>query len=68
MAKNPENPCGSTQHDEHLCYLVSQGFHIEEQQEYEALVDSPAYCCAKCGRVANSPCNLCKAVKMEICD
>ena len=63
-----ESPCGSELHDEHLCYMVSQGMHKQDPARYESLVNSPAYCCARCGRVANHSCSLCKPVEMQACD
>ena len=54
--------CKSDSHNKHLCYMVSQGFHVSEGDEFEALVKNPAYKCSHCGRVANSDNNLCVPV------
>lgn len=46
-------------HTEHLCYMVSQGFHVSDEQEFKVLVENPRYKCKRCGRVAASRANLC---------
>ena len=51
--------CTSETHSEHLCYIVSQGFHLTEVQQYKALVAEPKYRCGRCGREARSSGNLC---------
>ena len=45
--------------DEHLCYLVSQGFNISDEQEFMALIEDAQYRCDHCGRHAKSDTNLC---------
>ncbi|MHC4330580.1 MAG: hypothetical protein ACYSWW_20940 [Planctomycetota bacterium] len=54
---NLECSCGS--YDHHLCYLMSQGFHLSDEQEYKALIEDPEFQCGHCGRKANSNENLC---------
>ncbi len=51
-------------HTEHLCYMVSQGFHISDEAEYKALVEEPRYRCKRCGRVAGSDASLCVPVPL----
>ena len=51
--------CCTGSHTEHLCYMVSQGFHISDEPEYKALVENPRYQCNHCGRIATSGANLC---------
>ena len=46
-------------HDQHLCYLLSQGFNLSDGQEYEALIDHPEFRCGHCGRQANRDESLC---------
>ena len=67
MAKKcPEHNagCGSPKHTEHLCYFVSQGFHLSNEKEYKQIVENPQFKCRTCGRVARSEDNLCKPVKL----
>ena len=56
--------CCTGLHTEHLCYMVSQGFHISDEAEYEALVEGPRYCCHRCWRVAASETSLCVPVDL----
>ena len=51
--------CQREVHTDHLCYMVSQGFHISDEQEYKILVDKPEFKCNHCGRTARSSANLC---------
>ena len=54
--------CDSELHDEHLCYIRSQGFHLTNEQEYKALVENAKYMCTHCHRTARSADNLCVPV------
>ncbi len=54
--------CKSQSHGEHLCYIVSQGFHLSDAEEYDALVKDPKFKCRHCGRAAHSASNLCEPV------
>ena len=60
--KNIENyaSCKSPSHDHHLCYIVSQGFHLSDPDDYHSLVNDPKFECRNCGRVANNNENLCE--------
>ena len=51
--------CTSEDHDKHLCYLMSQGFHLSEPKSFKALTNKPKYQCNHCKRKANSNNNLC---------
>ncbi len=51
-------------HTEHLCYMVSQGFHLSDEQEYKTLVEDAKYTCRRCGRTAGSDANLCVPVRL----
>jgi hypothetical protein len=46
-------------HSQHLCYIISQGFHLSDEQEYKALVENAEYKCSHCGHAAKSNTNLC---------
>ena len=46
-------------HIEHLCYLISQGFHLSDEQEFKALIEDAQYRCDHCGRHAKSENSVC---------
>lgn len=54
--------CDSELHSEHLCYIISQGFHLTNEQEYNDLVEDVRYMCNHCERTARSADNLCVPV------
>jgi len=54
--------CDSELHNQHLCYIISQGFHLTNEQEYETLVEDVRYMCNHCYRTAKSADNLCVPV------
>ena len=56
--------CCTGLHTEHLCYMVSQGFHISDEPEYKALVENARHKCHRCGRVAGRDANLCVPVHL----
>jgi hypothetical protein len=58
--------CKSESHGQHLCYFVSQGIHLTEPQNYEAMVRDPKYKCKHCGRVAKNDGNLCGPVSLSV--
>ena len=56
--------CGESElHTRHLCYIVSQGFNLTDEQSYRVLVEDPKFRCNHCGRTANSDQNLCVPTK-----
>ena len=63
---NSKPGCESSSHTQHLCYMVSQGFNLSDEAEYQALVKDPQFKCQKCGRLAKSGINLCKPVKPSL--
>jgi hypothetical protein len=52
--------CKSELHHQHLCYVVSQGFHLTDEQRYKDIVRDPRFACEHCGRVAKKAQNLCE--------
>ena len=52
--------------EEHLCYLISQGFHISNAEEFKRLINRPKFECQHCSRHANSDMNLCMPEKLDI--
>jgi hypothetical protein len=51
--------CRSKSHDQHLCYLISQGFHLSDENEFRVLTENPKFQCRRCSRIAKSDKNLC---------
>jgi hypothetical protein len=51
--------CDSKLHKQHLCYIISQGFHLTDEQEYKGLVEDAKYICNRCHRTAGNADNLC---------
>ncbi|MHC4074532.1 MAG: hypothetical protein ACYTGS_21315 [Planctomycetota bacterium] len=51
---------------EHLCYLVSQGFNISDEQEYVDLTVNAHFRCDHCGRQANRHESLCVPVHLQV--
>ena len=56
--------CESSLHNQHLCYFVAQGFHLADEDEYNAMIKKPRFKCRHCGRAAGSDKNLCEPVKL----
>jgi hypothetical protein len=56
--------CYSELHNQHLCYIRSQGFHLTDEQEYKALVKDAKYTCTHCHHTAKSADNLCVPVPL----
>jgi hypothetical protein len=55
--------CKSDLHSEHLCYIVSQGFHLTDAEEYKSIVKDSKFKCRRCKRTAKSMNNLCDPEK-----
>ncbi len=64
QTKRINSTCDSELHKEHLCYIISQGFHLTDEQEYQAIVEDAKYMCDRCHRTANSDTNLCIPVPL----
>ena len=54
-----ETCCNPELHNEHLCYIISQGMHLTDQQAYNALTAEPKFRCCHCDRTAHGAANLC---------
>ena len=50
--------------EEHLCYMISQGFNVSDETRYVALITGPKFRCGHCARQAASDRSLC--VPMEL--
>ena len=55
---NAESP------EEHLCYMISQGFNVSDETSYMTLITDPNFRCSHCGRQAVSYQNLCVPMKL----
>lgn len=64
VTKKTAERCDTESHTEHLCYLLSQGFHLEDAEAYQSLVQNPRFRCSHCGRAAASQKNLCRPVPL----
>lgn len=64
VMKKVEHCCDIEQHTEHLCYLLSQGFYLEDPAAYIALVQNPRFRCSHCSRTAVGQKNLCLPVPL----
>ena len=58
--------CKSDLHSQHLCYFISQGFHLTDDEKYKAMINNPMFKCGHCGRVAGSDKNLCEPVSLFV--
>jgi hypothetical protein len=56
--------CNADGHDEHLCFLMYDGFHYREKAAFKALVDRAEYRCQNCGRTANRGSSLCEPMDL----
>lgn len=61
---NHNAECGTPAHNEHLCFLMYEGFHLSNSQDYKQLVRNAEYRCQGCGRTAARQENLCDPVEI----
>ena len=52
-------------HENHLCALHGDGLLKDNPEAWKKLVSNGQFFCGGCGRVANSPGNLCDPNKLE---
>jgi hypothetical protein len=64
VTKKTAERCDIESHAEHLCYLLSQGFHLDDAEAYQALIQNPRFRCSHCGRAAASQKSLCLPVPL----
>lgn len=50
--------------NEHLCFLICDGFYETDSEAFRAMVQDAQYRCAICGRTAKSAKNLCDPVAL----
>ncbi|MFC1604769.1 hypothetical protein ACFL5F_07055 [Planctomycetota bacterium] len=56
--------CASEEYDEHLCFLICDGFYETDSEAFRAMVQDAQYRCQICGRTAKSAKNLCDPVAL----
>ena len=59
LKKKVQQSYDSELYTEHLCYRLSQGYHLEDAEAYLLLVQNPRFRCSHCGRTAAGYKNLC---------
>jgi hypothetical protein len=57
--KLPTAPCSGPTHNEHMCALADEYFHVNCPDQYRAMVKDAEFKCLFCGRTAKSKSNLC---------
>ena len=62
MANNESGASGVC--NEHLCFLIRDGFYETDQDAFRAMVQDAQYRCTICGRTAKSEKNLCDPVAL----
>ena len=56
--------CENSGHEKHLCYLMFEGFHLQNPEQYKSIVQNAEFRCQNCGRTAASEENLCSPIKL----
>ena len=56
--------CASDVYNEHLCFLICDGFYESDKDAFRAMVQNAQYRCQICGRTAKSAKNLCDPVAL----
>lgn len=55
----PKGPCNCAGHEEHLCVLSKEYFHVYKADKFKDMVKNPAFKCQFCGRVSKEDKHLC---------
>ena len=56
--------CTSDVYNEHLCFLICDGFYETNKVAFRAMVQDAQYRCTICGRTAKNKKNLCDPVAL----
>jgi len=56
--------CASNVYNEHLCFLICDGFYETDKDAFRAMVQDAQYRCTICGRTAKNKKNLCDPVAL----
>jgi len=56
--------CQHPGHTKHLCFLMHDGFHYSQKEQYKAMVQNARFRCQNCARTAANAENLCAPVEL----
>lgn len=56
--------CGDAEHGKHLCFLMYEGYHLNNKEAYKELVKDAEFRCQQCGRTAKSASSLCDPLRL----
>lgn len=56
--------CGDVEHGKHLCFLMYEGYHLNNREGYKELVRDAEFRCQQLGRTAGSGNGLCDPVQL----
>ena len=56
--------CANDVYNEHLCFLICDGFYETDKDAFKAMVQDAQYRCQICGRTTKSEKNLCDPVAL----
>lgn len=62
--KQHNSQCTDKKHKDHLCFLMCEGWDLENPADYNALTTEPEFKCRYCDRTAKSEENLCGPLKL----
>ena len=54
--------CKSQTHENHLCHLMYEGFHLSNPDEYRQIVQNAQFRCENCSRTAKRSEDLCAPI------
>ena len=62
--KNRKIECTADKHQNHLCFLMGEGWHLTQKQKYKDMVQDAQYRCEYCDRTAQKAENLCAPIEL----
>ena len=60
----PKGPCNGSEHNQHLCVLTKEYFHVYKADKFRKMVENPGFKCQFCGHTSNNSENLCFPVEL----
>ena len=64
VTKQHNAECTADAHNEHLCYLMCDGFHYSHKEQYKVMVQDANFRCQYCARTAKRAENLCAPIPL----